>query len=1052
MKPKAWLATALSCVTALGAQLPAAPGEGFEDEAVPSQFSTSAKSGLSISAGRCHGGTRALRWDWKAGDRLEIAHAEGGGLGPVDSFNGPAFAMDLHNDTPESGRLTIRFLQKGRVTGEFPWDLHDRGWSTARVLYSVIRTVPALEGYDTIEIQAPLAGAGTFHLDTVFYRTNSHFKNTSYPFDGFLNGNSFNSEVVDFTLRDLAADHLPLKQRQGGLYPSGRTFRDMRLAPPLREGEATAAELDYVNKRLAGVWDASVRQAFGKDSLEKINATQAAERLQDFRIVSDRDGLRADRAKVGEMQQLLLRIAISYADAGDQEKSRLAAAYLRVWDFLWDDGFRPGQLKSDLMAYSIKAMERVLREAGKWEDALLNYDYCTGVFGLVDLDACGHALAYANLDYLGSTAANAWRPISLFDDPLERVRFFRGYIRRFEREILQDNRCGIRIDGALFHHDFHNQSYASYQLANLVGALLQYQDTPFELSGAAYERVQLAFTRMNFYYQAGMTCPSLGGRWAGSVGNRLKEEGGMRTALTRAVDLKSPDKQCAFDAELNAIQLRLHPELAPTPKFRERGVAAAAAPQGTLVMGYSGLLAHRQRHWLVLVKGIGRYHTGAETYDLPWGDNRFGTWQGGGDMLVLNSADPLRQYGLGYVYDGWDFNKLDGATTLVLPPELLALPPLTTTRTRDSFVGGLRHFGSNGIFVQTLSSVPFLRVGSEHRARKTYFFLGDRVICLGSGIANRQKDYPTITTLTQKYFYDKARDKAVMEEAAKIPNRTCRFVTLDDPTWVNGQAVNGLTQSTVTLPVNRVNWLIDNHQTGFIVPAGQTVSYARKNQKNAYTGIQKELAAKADPDPQKKSPMHSGVIHSESRMDGDYLTAWLDHGHAPSDARYDYLMLIDTTPAKIAAAVARMAEPNTPPYAVLRQDAQAHILRDPDTGAWAYVFFQSQRVPLSDSPIVAVDASCLAMSTPGQQGELRLSVVNPDLNTNSYGESEPTAVRVTLRGCWSVTSRTGNALSVVRLNAGETTLEFVCRYGLGADVLLGRAVLKPSLPAPGSQK
>ena len=81
---------------------------------------------------------------------------------------------------------------------------------------------------------------------------------------------------------------------------------------------------------------------------------------------------------------------------------------------------------------------------------------------------------------------------------------------------------------------------------------------------------------------------------------------------------------------------------------------------------------------------------------------------------------------------------------------------------------------------------------------------------------------------------------------------------------------------------------------------------------------------------------------------GDYAAAWLSHGTAPTDAAYEYVLLVDATPE----AVARFAA--EPEYRILRRDTGAHIVRHAGLGLTGYALFEAQG-DIAAGPVRGVD-------------------------------------------------------------------------------------------------
>ena len=119
----------------------------------------------------------------------------------------------------------------------------------------------------------------------------------------------------------------------------------------------------------------------------------------------------------------------------------------------------------------------------------------------------------------------------------------------------------------------------------------------------------------------------------------------------------------------------------------------------------------------------------------------------------------------GWQQPGFDWNRIPGSTSIHLPLDQLKAIVMNVDKfsgmeemlySDEAFAGGLSQAGENGNFGMLLHEHD--KYNGSHRARKSYHFFNDRIVCLGSDIENDNADYPTETTLFQL---------AMMDEAAK---------------------------------------------------------------------------------------------------------------------------------------------------------------------------------------------------------------------------------------------------------------------------------------------
>lgn len=286
--------------------------------------------------------------------------------------------------------------------------------------------------------------------------------------------------------------------------------------------------------------------------------------------------------------------------------------------------------------------------------------------------------------------------------------------------------------------------------------------------------------------------------------------------------------------------------------------------------------------------------------------------------------------------------------------------------------------------------------------RKSWFFSDEQVLCLGSDISCDETEYPTQTTLCQK----------------RLPrNEQGEFILtpLDGAGFAAFPGKRTPDQTTV-------HWFLDVQRTGYYLPAGQKVTVARERQ------VSRDYLDMAD-------------------TEGDFLSAWIDHGKAPSMAGYEYMLVVRATPEAMRGLAAE------PPYKVVQRGPAAHIVWHPRGRRWSCVFFVAQgvtphTVAAETLQVRAVDRPCLIMTEPAPDGRLDLSVADPDLNLEE-GVSQARPLRVSLRGAWRLLEATGTVCAwplpdanenvrVLSTSATETVLEIPCQHGASYGLRLAR--------------
>ena len=325
-----------------------------------------------------------------------------------------------------------------------------------------------------------------------------------------------------------------------------------------------------------------------------------------------------------------------------------------------------------------------------------------------------------------------------------------------------------------------------------------------------------------------------------------------------------------------------------------------------------------------------------------------------------------------------------------------------------------------------LKRVKDSAIDPAFRARKSWFFFDDCMVCLGSGITCEDTRYPINTTLFQNTL--------------NLPGKQQRFA-------LDGAAISAFPlESALDKPVES-HWLMDSSDNGYWVPSGNNPLHILRQERalpyhTHWVFDQMKTAPSSD---SRDSLVAQQDALKENK--GEVELAWFDHGAAPAQpAGYEYAIVVDTTAEtmrKFAAA---------PRYHVLRRDNTAHVVSDAPTKTTGYAIFEATadlktRGLDSRSPSPqSVSKPCLLMLRETATGIFRVSFADPDpglkpspeeermwsyptayatLEWNREGSSAgQTVTRVTFAGAWQVK---GDGARVVEGGpVGSTTVEFHC--------------------------
>lgn len=367
-------------------------------------------------------------------------------------------------------------------------------------------------------------------------------------------------------------------------------------------------------------------------------------------------------------------------------------------------------------------------------------------------------------------------------------------------------------DGCIFHHCGHYIAYGAGGLQGLMPVL-------YALEGTAYDVNENSKTTMKNVLQAlSFQCNGL--------------------SVPVVLSGRHPNKGLTVSKEI----------------FDYMPYNFQTKASGNMAFPMACASVHKRKGFTAVAKGFSKYLWGSEIY---LDANHYGRYLSYGTVELINEIS-------GFSPDGYDWNRLPGATTIHLPFSLLRadIKKLDDKSgyeemllSDQSFAGGISH-GENGMFSMILTEHP--KYNGTHKAYKTVIFYESFILMLGSEIAN-ESEFATETTLYQNSI-DKIRHEALL----------------------NGKPFSG------SHVVSEDDVLTDGFGNCYYIKAGAELYMTRKEQ-----------------------VLPSANDDHETR--GCFETAVLKHGISPQNASYEYGIAIGGS--------------IRPDYKVLRQDSSIHAVR-----------------------------------------------------------------------------------------------------------------------------
>ena len=987
----------------------------FEQPDIPSCI-TGVQSQLSISDVHYKDGTHSMEWVFEPGGVLELKKDlkfEKKDPTGKDLYLS-AFIVWVYNEEPQDAKIEFQFLKDGKKCTSFPFGINFKGWRAAWVCYERDMQGTPEEGMNELRIVAPQS-KGRLFIDHLITGTKVDARQQTADLQvPFVNAATKNHWLVVYKHSLLQPDIelTPVSdQQKKEMKLLEKRFRDMNYT----KGKVTEKELNTIRKKYDFY---QITYKNGHVSGVPIYMVRASEAYERIIPNWDKDMLTKLGVEMKAYFDLMKRIAVAYNNSTDQPEvqKELRQKFMAMYDHITDQGVTYGSCWGNIhhYGYSVRGlylayflMKDVLREEGRLLEAertlrwyaITNEVYPKPQGNGIDMDSF-------NTQTTGRIAS-----ILMMEDTPEKLQ----YLKSFSRWIDYGCRPALglagsfKADGGAFHH---RNNYPAYAVGGLDGAtnmIYLFNHTEWAVSPLAHETVRKVLLAMRFYCNKQHFPLSMSGRHPDGRGKLVP----MHYAMMAMAG--TPDGKEAYDESMAAAYLRLisdipadaqEPDYMPkvsnaqerkiAKQLMKQGFRAEEDPEGNLALGYGCVSVQRRDNWSAVVRGHSRYLWAAEHY---LGHNLFGRYLAHGSMQILTAApgQTVTPATSGWKQEGFDWNRIPGATYIHLPLDLLKAKVMNVDTfsgmeemlySDEAFAGGLSQQQENGNFGMKLHEHD--KYNGTHRARKSYHFIGGTIVCLGTDIENDNADYPTETTIFQLAVNDAAGQEY----------------------WKNYQG-NG-------------NVWMDHLNTGYYVPVKASF--------------------------EKNFPQRSRLQNSGKDTKGDWVSLVVNHGKAPKGGSYEYAVLPQTDAATMKAFTKK------PGYKVLKQDRDAHIVQVPAEGICSYVLFETPQATLPGGLLQRTDTACLVMVQKEASDKYLLTVAQPDLalyrgdsdealdengkriERSIYSrpwinnESGEIPVTVTLKGRWTVEETP--YCKLVSADKKQTVLRFTCKDGASFEVEL----------------
>lgn len=304
------------------------------------------------------------------------------------------------------------------------------------------------------------------------------------------------------------------------------------------------------------------------------------------------------------------------------------------------------------------------------------------------------------------------------------------------------------------------------------------------------------------------------------------------------------------------------------------------------------------------------------------GENLLGSWLSDGATSIRVSGDEYNN-----IFPVWDWNKVPGITMREFAT------PKTNTNGVNSY-GNTTFVG--GVTDSTYGASTYKQNNGGVSATKSWFFFDNEVVCLGAGITSTQQEN-VATTLNQ----------ALLSGTVSI--KEAGLIT----TMAAGSQQN-LT--------GNLNWLLHNN-VGYFFPSAGNVTVSNQTQSGSWSAI---------------------GTGSTSPVSADVFKLWFNHGAAPVNATYAYIV------APGMSSATQMNAYNSSAVKILSNTTAIHAVHHTGLNMVQIIFSSAGTlaIPGTELSAITVDKPCalmlryvnttnptIAISDPSQQsGAVNLSL------------------------------------------------------------------------------
>ena len=980
--------------------------ESFEKESVLSEYKTE-NSNLITSKKHYKYGKNSLKWSWsdKASfgtSNFKFLTLEESPLAYGNYFPAsPTLQMAIYNEVSQDEQITISYQKDGKKEVWFNLSLNFTGWRKIWVpFYEMDGNAPkkgTAVNYDYFKITTT-AKSGTLFFDDIIF---SQYQDDRHQFP---------DNLIPFIKEDK-------KLREDFWMPLAVNFNRIKKLEKKTISVATRLDLNKFESLIAKDLEVPKKYKTYINSLKSdFNTLGIYEKEgvvlgppltfydQQEYFNKDQQGVKRFN-DVKAFGAIMRKLSHFYDRSTPEETKQIEEMFVLGTKYFLDQGWQAGTSGGTRhhVGYFVRGiaegfftMRKTLYKEGLLNDVANSMHWLFNLGMLLD----DKSTFKVNIDYLNTQSYYHLMLIFLVDNQEGQAALLKAYSNYMSIILAQQNEeWGFKIDGTSWHHNGHYPAYGLGAFQNVPKVIKTLSRTRFRVKTAGHQNFKKAFLTSSEYSQLY--------NWGfGNAGRHPLENNGIESLKDQYLMMAqsgNPEGNSKIDRDVAAAYLRLwgKEDVFNSTVFRDIEGIASQKLKPYKTLPYAATAIQRKGNdWAAIIKGYSKYVWASEIYV---DENRYGRYPANGTIELLNNKG---ESGSGFRQEGWDWNRYPGATIIYLPlKELETKKPLLMFRSDETFAGTTTLNG-NGIFGMILNEGSGSNADGDDtkngfpgklKAKKSVFSFGDKLISIGTNISSVDTKNATQTNLFQSFLPD---SKQVLYSS-------------------NGKMKKLGSKEILTKKSSSKKWIIDPYGSGYYL-LSKNDTYIQKKTQDSYHN---------------KYSIHTGKMNAKGKgvkeTQGDYATGWLDHGFAPKDASYQYVIYPFLDKDKQADFNKYASKDNS--YTILRADNIAHIVKDKKSKITGYVVFEADK-SLENGLLEKVSNPCLIMIGNEETNVAELSVVQPDLNFEAYKKgryinfSRPVPLSFTLKGKWN-TSKT-NFIKSISYKDGNTTFSLECKDGL----------------------